>query len=50
MTTKIRNSASWSDTLKARKEHLTALMKVFDIKAGKIRTPQELTINFIKVK
>ncbi|MDQ0737912.1 hypothetical protein [Pseudomonas sp. W4I3] len=48
MTAKIRNSASWSDTLKSRKENLTALIKVVDIKAGKIRTPQELTKNLLK--
>jgi hypothetical protein len=48
MINQIRSSASWSDTLKARKEHLTALLKVVDIKTGKATTVQALTINLIK--
>ncbi|VVO71117.1 hypothetical protein PS876_01293 [Pseudomonas fluorescens] len=48
MITQFRSSASWSDTLKARKEHLTALLKILDIKNGKITTVQALTINLIK--
>jgi endonuclease III len=48
MTTQIRSSASWSDALKARKEHLTALLKIVDIKTGKATTVQALTINLIK--
>lgn len=48
MNTQIRNSASWSDTLKARKEHLTALLKIVDIKTGKTTTVQALTIDLIK--
>lgn len=48
MITQIRSSASWSDTLKARKEHLSALLKIVDIKTGKTTTVQALTINLIK--
>jgi hypothetical protein len=48
MITQFRSSASWSDTLKARKEYLTALLKILDIKNGKITTVQALTINLIK--
>jgi len=43
-----QSSASWSDTLKSRKEHLTALLKTVDIKSGKTTTVQALTINLIK--
>jgi hypothetical protein len=48
MTTPIQSSASWTDTLKARRSHLTALMKVVDIKTGKISKVQALTVNLIK--
>jgi hypothetical protein len=48
MINQIRNSVSWSDTLKARKEHLTALLKIVDIKTGKTTTVQALTVNLIK--
>lgn len=48
MITQIQSSGSWSDTLKARKEHLTALLKIVDIKTGKNTTVQALTINLIK--
>ncbi|KPH00381.1 hypothetical protein AEQ67_06920 [Pseudomonas sp. RIT-PI-q] len=48
MITTIQNSASWTDTLKARKSYLTALMKVVDIKAGKASKVQALTVNLIK--
>ncbi|MCP1486366.1 hypothetical protein [Pseudomonas fluorescens] len=48
MITQIRSSASWRDTLKARKEHLAALLKIVDIKTGKATTVQALTINLIK--
>jgi len=48
MITQIRSSASWKDTLKARKEHLTALLKIVDIKTGKTTTVQVLTIDLIK--
>ena len=48
MFNQIQSSASWSDTLKARKKHLTALLKIVDIKTGKTTTVQALTINLIK--
>jgi hypothetical protein len=48
MITQFRSSASWSDTLKARKEHLAALLKIVDIKTGKTTTVQALTINLIR--
>ena len=48
MITTIQNSASWTDTLKARKSYLTALIKVVDIKAGKASKVQLLTVNLIK--
>lgn len=48
MINQIKTSASWSDTLKARKEHLTALLKIVDHKTGKTTTVQALTINLIK--
>lgn len=48
MINQIQSSASWSDTLKARKKHLTALLKIVDIKTGKTTTVQTLTVNLIK--
>lgn len=48
MINQIQSSGSWSDTLKARKEHLTALLKIVDIKTGKTTTVQTLTVNLIK--
>ncbi|MBD9613720.1 hypothetical protein IB245_19660 [Pseudomonas sp. PDM02] len=48
MINQIQSSSSWSDTLKARKEHLTALLKIVDIKTVKTTTVQALTINLIK--
>lgn len=48
MIKQIQRSVSWSDTLKARKEHLTALLKIVDIKNGKATTVQALTVNLIK--
>ncbi|XVN14499.1 hypothetical protein QZH46_27760 [Pseudomonas corrugata] len=48
MIIKIQSSASWRDTLKARKEHLDALLKIVDIKSEKTTTVQKLTINLIK--
>jgi hypothetical protein len=50
MTPKIQSSASWTDTLKARKNHLAALLKVVDIKTGKATKVQTLTVNLIKVE
>lgn len=48
MITPIQSSASWTETLKARKSHLNALMKVVDIKTGKTSKVQALTVNLIK--
>ena len=50
MTPKIQSSASWTDTLKARKNHLAALLKVVDTKTGKATKVQTLTVNLIKVE
>jgi hypothetical protein len=48
MITPILSSANWTDNLKARKNHLTALMKIVDIKTGKVSNVQTLTVNLIK--
>ncbi|WP_455806184.1 hypothetical protein [Pseudomonas fluorescens] len=48
MIIQIQSSASWSDTLKARKEHLTDLLKIVDIKTGKITLVKTLTVTLIK--
>lgn len=48
MINQIQSSASWSDTLKARREHLTSLLKIVDINTGKATTVQTLTVNLIK--
>lgn len=50
MTPKIQSSASWTDTLKARKNHLAALLKIVDIKTEKATKVQTLTVNLIKVE
>lgn len=47
MMTQVQSSASWTDTLKARKNHLTALLKIVDIKTGKTTEVQSLTVNLI---
>jgi hypothetical protein len=48
MITPIQSSANWTDTLKARKNHLTALMKTMDIKTGKVSNVHTMTVNLIK--
>ncbi|PNG35306.1 hypothetical protein A1395_15745 [Pseudomonas protegens] len=48
MTKYIQTSASWTDTLKARKDHLTTLLKIVDIKTGKTTKVEALTVNLIK--
>lgn len=48
MITPIQSSANWTETLKARKNHLTTLMKIVDIKTGKVSNVQTLTVNLIK--
>lgn len=46
----IQNSSSQSETLKARKAHLTALLKLVDTKFGKNSAMQSLTITAIKAE
>lgn len=48
MTKHIQSRASWTDTLKARKDHLTTLLKIVDIKTGKTTEVGVLTVNLIK--
>jgi len=48
LNTPIQNRSSLSDTLKARKSHLIALLQIIDIKADKRTEIQTLTTNAIK--
>lgn len=48
MNAATQKSSTISETLKARKAHLTTLLNITDIKQGKITTVQRLTINAIK--
>lgn len=50
MMTQVQSSASWTDTLKARKNHLIALLKIVDITTGKTTDVQFLTVNLIKAE
>ncbi|MBD9439418.1 hypothetical protein D3C81_1726870 [compost metagenome] len=50
MNAATQNSASLSGTLKARKAHLTALLKIVDIRVGKSTAMQKLTITAIKAE
>lgn len=50
MNTPTQNSAKMSETLKARKAHLTALLEVIDTKPGKTTAIQTLTINAIRAE
>ena len=50
MNTAIENSSSLSETLQARKAHLTALLKIVDTRFGKSTAIQKLTINAIKAE
>jgi hypothetical protein len=45
-----QNSSTISETLKARKAHLTALLKIIDTKPGKSTAIERLTINAIKAE
>lgn len=45
-----QNSSTISEALKARKAHLTALLKVIDTKPEKSTAIQKLTINAIKAE
>ncbi|MBV7514386.1 hypothetical protein [Pseudomonas sp. PDM25] len=50
MNTATQNSSSISETLKARKAHLTGLLKIVDTKFGKSTAIQKLTITAIKAE
>lgn len=50
MNAATQNSASLSETLKARKAHLTALLKIVDIRVGKSTATQKLTITAINAE
>lgn len=50
MINRIQSGVSWTDTLKARKNHLTELLKIVDTKAAKATKVQTLTINLIKAE
>ena len=50
MNATTQNSSSLSETLKARKAHLTALLKLVDSKIGKSTAMQKLTITAIKAE
>lgn len=48
MNKPLQNSASWSDTLKTRKAHLNALLKIINAGPGKTTQIQALAIKAIK--
>lgn len=50
MNAATHNSSSISETLKARKAHLTALLKIVDTKIEKSSAMQKLTITAIKAE
>jgi hypothetical protein len=50
MNTTTQNSSSISETLKARKAYLTALLQLVDTKIGKNTAVQNLTITAIKAE
>ncbi|MGF6204396.1 hypothetical protein [Pseudomonas frederiksbergensis] len=50
MNATTQNSSSISETLKARKVHLTALLKLVDTQPGKSTATQKLTITAIKAE
>ena len=50
MNKQIKNGPSWSDTLKTRKSHLSALLKTIELRFGKTSQIQTLTINAIKAE
>ncbi|WP_339524738.1 hypothetical protein [Pseudomonas sp. EL_65y_Pfl2_R96] len=50
MNAAIQNSSSLSETLKARKAHLNALLRVVETKDGKSTAMQKLTISAIKAE
>ncbi|TPG82139.1 hypothetical protein [Pseudomonas mandelii] len=50
MSIATQNSSTISETLKARKAHLTALLKILDTKIGGSTAMQKLTITAIKAE
>ena len=50
MNTHIQSSASWTDNLSERINHLTALLKIVHIKTEKNTEVQALTIKAIKAE
>ena len=50
MSAATQNSSTISETLKARKAHLTGLLKIVDTKIGKNTAIQKLTITAIKAE
>ena len=50
MNTATRNSSSLSETLQARKAHLTTLLKIVDTRFGNSTAAQKLTITAIKAE
>lgn len=50
MNADTQNSLSISETLNARKAHLTALLKLADTNIGKSTATQKLTITAIKAE
>ena len=50
MNAPTQNISTLSDTLKARKNHLTALLNIIDVRAGTSSKIQTLTINAIKAE
>lgn len=50
MNAATQNSSTISEALKARKTHLTDLLKIMEAKPKKITTIQKLTINAIKAE
>ena len=50
MIAKTQNSSTITEALKARKAHLTALLKLVDTQTGKSTATQKLTITAIKTE
>ncbi|WP_454867289.1 hypothetical protein [Pseudomonas farris] len=50
MSIATQNSSTISETLKARKDHLTGLLKIVDTQIGKSTATQKLTITAIKAE
>ncbi|MGU9854514.1 hypothetical protein [Pseudomonas sp. LF245] len=50
MNAAVQNTSTTSEALSARKAHLTALLKIVDIRVGKSTATQKLTITAIKAE